>query len=114
MKILIIAGTGLIGTMVARNLTQLDVIPGSPTNGIDALTGTGLDEAMAGTDIIIDLANSKSFDDAPALDFFQTAGRNLIAAKSKASVKHHVALSIVGVDRMQNMGYMRAKKCKKT
>lgn len=112
MKIVIIGGTGLIGTKVAGKLQKLGhtVIAGSPSTGINSLTGEGIDEAMVGTDIVIDLSNSPSFEDGAVMDFFQTSGHNLMAAEKKAGIKHHVALSIVGVDQMQNVGYMRAKK----
>lgn len=112
MKIVIIGGTGLVGTKVADKLRKLgnNVIAGSPSTGINSLTGEGIDEAMVGTDIVIDLSNSPSFEDKAVMDFFQTSGHNLMAAEKKAGIKHHVALSIVGVDQMQNVGYMRAKK----
>jgi len=111
MKIVVIGGTGLIGTKVVNNLRQKghQVIAASPATGINTITGEGLAEAMAGTDVVIDLANSPSFEDNAVMEFFQTAGRNLLAAEINAGVKHHVALSIVGVDIMQNIGYMRAK-----
>lgn len=112
MKIVIIGGTGLVGTKVADKLRKLGhtVIAGSPSTGINSLTGEGIDEAMVATDIVIDLSNSPSFEDGPVMDFFQISGHNLMTAEKKAGVKHHVALSIVGVDQMQNVGYMRAKK----
>ncbi|MDR6565505.1 SDR family oxidoreductase [Chitinophaga ginsengisegetis] len=112
MKIVVIGGTGLIGTKVVNQLRQAghQVIAASPATGINTLTGEGLAEAMKGTDIVIDLANSPSFEDKAVMEFFQTAGHNLLAAEINAGVKHHVALSIVGVDIMQNIGYMRAKK----
>jgi uncharacterized protein YbjT (DUF2867 family) len=112
MKIVVIGGSGLIGTKVVAHLRQggHQVIAASPATGIDTITGQGLAEAMKDTDIVIDLANSPSFEDKAVLEFFQTAGRNLLAAEINAGVKHHVALSIVGVDIMQNIGYMRAKK----
>jgi uncharacterized protein YbjT (DUF2867 family) len=112
MKIVVIGGTGLIGTKVVAKLRQQghQVIAASPDTGINTITGAGLAEAMNNTDIVIDLANSPSFEDKAVLEFFQTAGRNLLAAEINAGVKHHVALSIVGVDIMQNIGYMRAKK----
>jgi uncharacterized protein YbjT (DUF2867 family) len=112
MKIVVIGGSGLIGTKVVALLRQLghQVIAASPSTGINTLTGEGLAEAMANTDVVIDLANSPSFEDKAVMEFFQTAGRNLLAAETNAGVKHHVALSIVGVDIMQNIGYMRAKK----
>jgi uncharacterized protein YbjT (DUF2867 family) len=112
MKIVVIGGSGLIGTKVVAQLTQKghEVIAGSPSSGVNTITGEGLAEAMEGTEIVIDLANSPSFEDNAVMEFFQTAGRNLLGAEITAGVKHHVALSIVGVDIMQNIGYMRAKK----
>src|SRR6478735_6691785 len=112
MKIVVIGGTGLIGTKVVTQLRGKghDVIAATPNNGINTITGEGLAEAMKGTDIVIDLANSPSFEDTAVMEFFQTSGRNLLGAEISAGVKHHVALSIVGVDIMQNIPYMRAKK----
>jgi uncharacterized protein YbjT (DUF2867 family) len=112
MKIVVIGGSGLIGTKVVANLRQKghQVIAASPATGINTITGEGLAEAMNNTDVVIDLANSPSFEDKAVMDFFQTSGQNLLAAEINAGVKHHVALSIVGVDIMQNIGYMRAKK----
>ncbi|NLU91866.1 SDR family oxidoreductase [Chitinophaga sp. Ak27] len=111
MKIVVIGGSGLIGTKVVAQLRQQghQVIAASPSTGIDTITGEGLAAAMKDTDIVIDLANSPSFEDKAVVEFFQTAGRNLLGAEISAGVKHHVALSIVGVDIMQNIGYMRAK-----
>lgn len=111
MKVVVIGGSGLIGTKVVAILRQAghQVIVGSPATGINTITGEGLAEALNETDIVIDLANSPSFEDNAVLEFFQTAGRNLLAAEINAGVKHHIALSIVGVDIMQNIGYMRAK-----
>ena len=112
MKIVVIGGSGLIGSKVVSQLRQdgHQVIAASPATGINTLTGEGLAEALADTDVVIDLANSPSFEDKAVMEFFQTAGHNLLAAEINAGVKHHVALSIVGVDIMQNIGYMRAKK----
>jgi uncharacterized protein YbjT (DUF2867 family) len=112
MKIVVIGGSGLIGSKVVANLRQKghQVIAASPATGINTITGEGLAEAMKDTDVVIDLANSPSFEDKAVLEFFQTSGRNLLGAEISAGVKHHVALSIVGVDIMQNIGYMRAKK----
>jgi uncharacterized protein YbjT (DUF2867 family) len=112
MKIVVIGGSGLIGTKVVNQLRKKghEVIAASPATGINTITGEGLAEAMKDTDTVIDLANSPSFEDKAVLEFFQTSGRNLLAAEINAGVKHHVALSIVGVDIMQNVGYMRAKK----
>jgi uncharacterized protein YbjT (DUF2867 family) len=112
MKIVVIGGSGLIGTKVVAHLRQWghQVIAGSPSTGINTITGEGLAEAMSNTDVVVDLANAPSWEDQAVLDFFETSGRNLLAAEINAGVKHHVALSIVGVDIMQNIGYMRAKK----
>jgi len=111
MKIVVIGGTGLIGSKVVANLRQLghQVIAASPATGVNTITGEGLAEAMNNTDVVVDLANSPSFEDKAVLEFFQTAGSNLLAAEINAGVKHHIALSIVGVDLMQDSGYMRAK-----
>lgn len=111
MKIVIIGGTGLIGTKVAAKLRLQGhtVIAGSPSTGINSITGEGLADAIDGTEIVIDLSNSPSFEDGPVLEFFETSGRNLMAAEINAGVKHHLAVSIVGVERMQDLGYMRAK-----
>lgn len=112
MKLVVIGGTGLIGTKVVAKIRQAghQVIAASPATGINTITGEGLAEALSDTDVVIDLANSPSFEDKAVLEFFQTSGRNLLAAEINAGVKHHVALSIVGVDLMQDSGYMRAKK----
>lgn len=112
MKIVVIGGSGLIGSKVVAKLRQVghQVIAASPATGINTITGEGLAEALTDTDVVIDLANSPSFEDKAVLEFFQTAGRNLLAAEINAGVKHHIALSIVGVHLMQDSGYMRAKK----
>jgi uncharacterized protein YbjT (DUF2867 family) len=111
MKIVVIGGTGLIGSKVVANLKQKghEVLAAAPNTGINTITGEGLKEAMAGTQGVIDLANSPSFEDKAVLKFFETSGRNLLAAEAAAGgVRHHVALSIVGIDRSDN-GYFRAK-----
>jgi uncharacterized protein YbjT (DUF2867 family) len=110
MKIVVIGGTGLIGSKTVAILRQggHEVVAASPKNGVDSITGKGLKEAMAGVQVVIDLANSPSFEDAAVLEFFETSGRNLAAAEAAASVRHHVALSIVAIDRTDN-GYFRAK-----
>src|SRR5215470_15977951 len=110
MKIVIIGGTGLIGSKTVPILRQKghEVVAAAPNTGVNTITGEGLKEAMAGTRVVIDLANSPSFEDKAVLDFFQTSGRNLLAAEAIAGVRHHVALSIVGIDRSDN-GYFRAK-----
>lgn len=111
MKILVIGGTGLIGSRTVRNLRDLghQVIAASPDNGINTITGEGLAEAVKGSEVVIDLANSPSFADKDVMEFFETSGRNLLAAEINAEVKHHVALSVVGTDRLQQSGYFRAK-----
>jgi len=111
MKIVVIGGTGLIGSKVVANLKQKghEAFAAAPNTGINTITGEGLGEAMAGTQGVIDLANSPSFEDKAVLEFFETSGRNLLAAEAAAGgVRHHVALSIVGIDRSDN-GYFRAK-----
>jgi uncharacterized protein YbjT (DUF2867 family) len=110
MKIVVIGGTGLIGSKTVAILRQRghEVVAGSPKSGINSITGEGLKEAMAGTQVVIDLANSPSFEDKAVLEFFETSGRNLLAAEAAAGVRHHVALSIVAIDRTDN-GYFRAK-----
>jgi uncharacterized protein YbjT (DUF2867 family) len=111
MKIVVIGGTGLIGSKTVAILRKAghEVIAASPSSGINSITGEGLKEAMAGTDVVVDLANSPSFEDKAVLEFFETSGRNLLAAEKAAGVKHHVALSIVGSDRTPENGYFRAK-----
>jgi uncharacterized protein YbjT (DUF2867 family) len=113
----VIGGTGLIGSKVVNILRQRghEVVAGSPSSGVNTLTGEGLAEALTGAQVVVDVANSPSFDDKPALDFFETSGRNLLAAEKAAGVKHHVALSVVGTDRLTGSGpgslsgYFRAK-----
>src|SRR2546423_5245167 len=111
MKIVVIGGTGLIGSKTVAILRQggHEVIAASPKTGINTITGEGLKEAMAGTQVVVDLANSPSFEDKAVLEFFQTSGRNLLVAEAAAGVRHHVALSIVGTDRTPDNGYFRAK-----
>jgi uncharacterized protein YbjT (DUF2867 family) len=111
MKIVVIGGTGLIGSQVVENLRAggHEAVPASPTTGVDTITGEGLDAVLVGAQVVVDLANSPSFDDAPVLEFFQTSGRNLLQAEAKAEVGHHVALTIVGAERVPDSGYMRAK-----
>ncbi|WP_201314264.1 SDR family oxidoreductase [Dyella sp. EPa41] len=111
MKIVVIGGTGLIGGKVVERLRKRghEVLAASPSSGVNTLTGEGLDEAMAGASVVIDLANSPSFEDQAVLEFFQQSGRHLFAAEKKAGVKHHVALSVVGAERLASSGYMRAK-----
>src|SRR5207237_1057004 len=111
MKIVVIGGTGLIGSKTVSILRQggHEVVAASPNTGVHTITGKGLQEAIAGTQVVIDLANSPSFEDKAVLEFFQTSGRNLLAAEAAAGVRHHVALSIVGTDRTPDNGYLRAK-----
>jgi len=111
MKILVIGGTGLIGSKTVPILRKggHEVVAASPNTGVNTITGEGLEGAMAGTQVVIDLANSPSFEDEAVLEFFETSGRNLLAAESKAGAGHHVALSIVGTDRTPENGYFRAK-----
>ena len=110
MKIVVIGGTGLIGSKTVAILRQRghEVVAASPNSGVNTITGEGLKGAMAGAQVVIDLANSPSFEDKAVLEFFETSGRNLLAAEAAASVRHHIALSIVGIDRTDN-GYFRAK-----
>ncbi len=111
MKIVVIGGTGLIGKKLVANLRAQghDVTPASPSTGINALTGQGLAQALTGAQVVVDVANSPSFEDKPVMEFFETSGRNLMAAETAAGIKHHVALSVVGTDRLQASGYFRAK-----
>ena len=111
MKIVVIGGSGLIGTKVVNKLRQLDheVISASPATGINTITGEGLAEALKGAAIVIDLANSPSFADADVMEFFEKSSLNLLSAAINAGVKHHIALSVVGTDRLQDSGYFRAK-----
>src|SRR5215467_6885158 len=111
MKIVVIGGTGLIGSKTVTILRQggHEVVAASPNTGVNTITGEGVKEAMAGTQVVIDLANSPSFEDRAVVEFFETSGRNLLAAEAAAGVRHHVALSIVGTDRSPDNGYFRAK-----
>jgi uncharacterized protein YbjT (DUF2867 family) len=111
MKIVVIGGTGLIGSKTVAILRQGDheVVAASPKTGINTITGEGLKEAMTGAQVVIDLANSPSFEDKAVLEFFESSGRNLLTAEAAAGVRHHVALSIVGTDRTPENGYFRAK-----
>jgi uncharacterized protein YbjT (DUF2867 family) len=111
MKIVVIGGTGLIGSKTVAILRQggHEVVAASPKSGVNSITGEGLKEAMAGAQVVIDLTNSPSFEDRAVLEFFETSGRNLLPAEATAGVRHHVALSIVGCDRTPDIGYFRAK-----
>jgi uncharacterized protein YbjT (DUF2867 family) len=111
MKIVVIGGSGLIGSRLVSILRDKghEVLPASPDSGVNTITGEGLDAALAGAQVVVDVANSPSFEDAAVLKFFETSGTNLLAAEARAGVKHHVALSIVGTDRLPDSGYLRAK-----
>jgi uncharacterized protein YbjT (DUF2867 family) len=110
-KIVVIGGSGLIGSKLVNTLRQAghEVVAASPDSGVNTVTGEGLAEALAGAQVVVDVANSPSFEDHAVLEFFQTSGRNLLAAEAAAGVRHHVALSIVGSDRLPDSGYLRAK-----
>jgi uncharacterized protein YbjT (DUF2867 family) len=111
MKIVIIGGSALIGSKLSALLRHAghEVNAASPSTGVNTLTGEGLKEALAGAQVVVDVANSPSFEDEPALHFFYTAGRTLVAAEAEAGVAHHIALSVVGTDRLLASGYFRAK-----
>jgi uncharacterized protein YbjT (DUF2867 family) len=111
MKIVVIGGSGRIGSKVIQNLRERghDAIAADLKTGVNTITGEGLDSALADAQVVVDLSNSPSFEDAAVLEFFQTSGRNLLKAEVNAGVEHHVALSIVGADRLPDSGYMRAK-----
>ena len=110
-KIVVIGGSGLIGSKVVKNLRAqgYEVTAASPSSGVNTLTGEGLAEALTGAPVVVDVANSPSFADEPVMHFFQTAGRNILAAEAQAGVQHHIALSVVGTDRLLASGYFRAK-----
>jgi uncharacterized protein YbjT (DUF2867 family) len=111
MKIVVIGGSGLIGKKLVNKLRASghEVVAASPSTGVNALTGQGLSEALSGAQVVVDVANSPSFEDKAVLEFFETSGRNLLAAEAAAGVQHHVALSVVGTDRLLASGYFRAK-----
>src|SRR5690242_15541319 len=111
MKVVVIGGTGLIGSKTVAILRQggHEVVAASPQSGVNTITGEGLRDCMADTQVVIDLSNSPSFEDKAVLEFFETSGRNLFAAEVATGLRHHVALSIVGTDRTPDNGYFRAK-----
>lgn len=111
MKVVVIGGSGLIGSKVVSKLKNLghEVLAASPNTGVNTITGEGLSDALKGADKVVDVANSPSFADDDVMNFFKTSGQNLLAAEKEAGVKHHIALSIVGADRLPNSGYLRAK-----
>ena len=111
MKIVVIGGTGLIGSKVVSNVRErgYEVIAASPNTGVNTLTGEGLAEVLEGASVVVDVSNSPSFEDAPVMEFFKTSTTNLLKYEAAAGVGHHVALSIVGCDALPDSGYMRAK-----
>ncbi|MDM0122643.1 SDR family oxidoreductase [Variovorax arabinosiphilus] len=111
MKIVVIGGTGLIGSKLVKQLIARghEAVAASPNTGVNTLTGEGLADALQGAEVVVDVANSPSFEDKAVMDFFETSGRNLLAAEAAAGVRHHVALSVVGTERLQGSGYFRAK-----
>jgi uncharacterized protein YbjT (DUF2867 family) len=116
MKIVVIGGSGLIGTKLVKNLRQLghEVVAASPSSGVNTITGEGLATALTGAQVVVDVANSPSWEDKAVLDFFETSGRNLLAAEAAAGVGHHIALSVVGTERLLASGYFRAKMAQET
>lgn len=111
MKVVVVGGTGLIGSKTVHKLNERghQGFAAAPNTGVDTITGMGLAEALAGAEVVIDVSNSPSMEDRAAMDFFQTSGRNIAQAEQEAGVDHHVALSVVGTDRLQGSGYFRAK-----
>jgi uncharacterized protein YbjT (DUF2867 family) len=111
MKIVVIGGSGLVGSKLVAKLRQggHDVVAASLDSGVNTITGEGLAQALAGAAVVVDVENSPSFEDKPVLEFFEKSGHNLLAAEEAAGVKHHVALTIVGADRLPDSGYLRAK-----
>ena len=111
LKVVVIGGSGLIGKKVVTNLHQRghEVVPASPSSGVNTLTGEGLAEALKGAQVVVDVSNAPSWEDKAVLDFFETSSRNLLAAEAAAGVEHHVALSVVGTERLLASGYFRAK-----
>jgi uncharacterized protein YbjT (DUF2867 family) len=111
MKIVVIGGTGLIGSKLVERLQEAghDAVPASPDTGVDTYTGEGLEQALAGAEVVVDVSNAPAWDDAAVLDFFQTTSRNVLAAEEATGVSHHVVLSIVGTDRLPDSGYFCAK-----
>lgn len=116
MKILVIGGTGLIGSKLVRLLVERghEAIAASPATGVNTITGEGLDEALVGVHTVVDVANSPSFEDKAVLAFFQTSSRNLLAAEARTGVRHHVALSVAGTQNLAESGYFRAKIAQET
>ncbi|GGJ68474.1 SDR family oxidoreductase [Streptomyces brasiliensis] len=111
MKVVVIGGTGLIGSKLVEKLAEHghEAIPAAPNTGVNTLTGEGLAEVLKGASVVVDVSNSPSFADGPVMDFFRTSTTNLLKAEAEAGVTHHVALSVVGTERLQESGYFRAK-----
>src|SRR5213080_372576 len=116
MKIVVIGGSGLIGSKLVKKLRQLghEVVAASPASGVNTITGEGLAAALIGAQVVVDVANAPLWEDKAVLEFFETSGRNLLAAEATAGVGHHVALSVVGTDRLLASGYFRAKMAQET
>jgi len=116
MKIVVIGGSGLIGKKVVKNLREQghEVVSASPSSGVNTITGEGLAEALAGAQVVVDVANAPLWEDKAVLEFFEKSGRNLLSAEAAAGVKHHVALSVVGTERLLSSGYFRAKMAQET
>src|SRR5918992_923396 len=108
MKIVVIGGSGLIGSKTVERLRKKghEVVAASPTSGVNTITGEGLADALAGAQVVVDVANAPSWEDKAVLEFFEKSGRNLLAAEAIAGVRHHVALSVVGTDRLPDSGYL--------
>src|SRR3954451_9342716 len=111
MKIVVIGGTGLIGSKLVTKLDEQghEAVPASPNTGVDTLTGDGLSEVLAGAQVVVDVSNSPDWEDEAVMHFFETSSRNVLAAEAAAGVGHHVAWSVVGTDRLLESGYFRAK-----
>ena len=111
MKIVVIGGTGLIGSKLVEKLRDEghDAVPASPDTGVDTITGEGLAEALDGAQVVVDVANAPAWEDTAVMDFFRTSARNVLAGETAAGVEHHVVLSVVGIDRLPDSGYFRAK-----
>jgi uncharacterized protein YbjT (DUF2867 family) len=116
MRIVVIGGTGLIGSKLVKHLREhsLEAVPASPDTGVNTLTGKGLAEALQGTSVVVDVSNSPSFEDAAVMEFFTTSTRNLLKYAAAAGVKHYVALSVVGTERIPDSPYLRAKNAQET
>jgi uncharacterized protein YbjT (DUF2867 family) len=116
MRIIVVGGTGLIGSKLVTELIEHghQAVPASPTSGVDTLTGEGVAEVLEGADVVVDVSNSPSFEEDAVLHFFKTSTRNLLAAEAEARVSHHIALSVVGAERLSDSSYFRAKLAQET